>query len=152
MKSRINPYANLDLVKPLIDYAHNVEARLEPSLAKLIEIRASQINGCAQCLSMHTAEARAAGEAEERIMMLDAWRESTLYTDRERAALGWTDALIKLSATRAPDDVYAAVETQFTEPERVNLTLMIGCINAFNLLGVGFRIRPPSRTRAAAVA
>ena len=152
MKSRINPYANLDLVKPLIDYAHTVEARLEPSLAKLIEIRASQINGCAQCLSMHTQEARAAGETEERVMMLDAWHESTLYSERERAALGWTDALIRLSETRAPDEVYAAVEAQFTEAERVNLTLMIGCINAFNMLGVGFRICPPTRARAAAAA
>ena len=150
MKSRINPYASMDLVKPLIDYAHTVEGRLEPSLAKLVEIRASQINGCAQCLSMHTQEARAAGETNERIMMLDAWRESTLYTDRERAALGWTEALIKLSETRAPDDAYAAVEAQFTEAERVNLTLMVGCINAFNLLGVGFRIRPPTHQKAAA--
>jgi len=83
-------------------------------------------------------------------MMLDAWHESTLYTDRERAALGWTDALIKLSKTRAPDDVYAAVEGQFTEAERVNLTLMVGAINAFNMLGVGFRIRPPTHARAAA--
>jgi alkylhydroperoxidase family enzyme len=99
---------------------------------------------------MHTRDARAAGEAEERIMMLDAWRESTLYTERERAALGWTDALIKLSETRAPDDVYAALEAQFTEAERVNLTLMVGVINAFNLLGVGFRIRPPTRQKAAA--
>ena len=148
--SRINPYANLDLVKPLIDYAHTVEGRLEPGLAKLIEIRASQINGCAQCLSMHTAEALVAGEKQERIMMLDAWHESTLFTDRERAALGWTDALVRLAATRAPDDVYAAVEKEFNEAERVNLTLMIGCINAFNMLGVGFRIRPPTRARAAA--
>jgi AhpD family alkylhydroperoxidase len=150
MKARINPYANLDLGKPLIDYAHTIEARLEPSLAKLVEIRASQINGCAQCLSMHTQEARAAGETNERIMMLDAWHESTLYTDRERAALGWTDALVKLSETRAPDDAYAALEAQFTEAERVNLTLMIGCINAFNMLGVGFRICPPTHQKAAA--
>lgn len=83
-------------------------------------------------------------------MMLDAWHESTLFTDRERAALGWTDALVRLAATRAPDDVYAAMEKEFNEAERVNLTLMIGCINAFNMLGVGFRIRPPTRARAAA--
>ncbi len=150
MKSRINPYANLDLVKPLIDYARTIEGRLEPSLAKLVEIRASQINGCAQCLSMHTQEARAAGETNERIMMLDAWHESTLYTDRERAALGWTDALTRLSETRAPDEAYAALEAQFTEAERINLTLMVGTINAFNMLGVGFRIRPPTHQKAAA--
>ena len=150
--SRINPYANLDLFEPLIDYARTVEARLEPTLLKLIEIRASQINGCAMCLSMHTQEARAAGETEQRIMMLSAWHESTLYSERERAALGWTDALTRVAETRAPDDAYAAVEKAFDEPERVNLTLMIGVINAFNMLGVGFRIRPPTRAKAAAAA
>jgi alkylhydroperoxidase family enzyme len=82
--------------------------------------------------------------------LLDAWHESTLYTDRERAALGWTDALTRLSETRAPDEAYAALEGQFTEPERVNLTLMVGTINAFNMLGVGFRVRPPTHQKAAA--
>ena len=82
--------------------------------------------------------------------MLDAWRECPLYTDRERAALGWTEALVRLSATRAPDEDYAAVESQFTETERVNLTLLIGVIMSFNQLGVGFRVRPPTAARAAA--
>jgi alkylhydroperoxidase family enzyme len=92
---------------------------------------------------MHTQEASKAGESEERITMLDAWRETPLYTDRERAALGWTEALVKLSDSRAPDEAYAAVEAQFNETERVNLTLMVGVIMSFNQLGVGFRVRPP---------
>jgi AhpD family alkylhydroperoxidase len=143
MKPRANPYATLELVKPLIEYGQMIQGRLEPSLAHLVEIRASQINGCAVCLAMHTQEARKAGESEERITMLDAWRETPLYTDRERAALGWTEALVKLSDSRAPDEAYAAVEAQFNETERVNLTLMVGVIMSFNQLGVGFRVRPP---------
>lgn len=143
MKPRANPYARLELVRPLIEYGQMIQGRLEPSLAHLVEIRASQINGCAVCLAMHTQEARKAGESEERITMLDAWRETPLYTDRERAALGWTEALVKLSDSRAPDEAYAAVEAQFNETERVNLTLMVGVIMSFNQLGVGFRVRPP---------
>ncbi|HZZ88732.1 MAG TPA: carboxymuconolactone decarboxylase family protein [Caulobacteraceae bacterium] len=143
MKPRANPYARLELVRPLIEYGQMIQGRLEPSLAHLVEIRASQINGCAVCLAMHTQEASKAGESEERITMLDAWRETPLYTDRERAALGWTEALVKLSDSRAPDEAYAAVEAQFNETERVNLTLMVGVIMSFNQLGVGFRVRPP---------
>jgi AhpD family alkylhydroperoxidase len=148
--SRINPYASAELVKPLIDYANQVQGRLETSLAHLVKIRASQINGCAMCLGMHSHEARQAGEREDRIVMLDAWREAPLYTERERAALGWTEALVRLSETRAPDEAYAALEAQFTEAERVNLTLMIGVIMSFNQLGVGFRIRPPRLAAKAA--
>jgi AhpD family alkylhydroperoxidase len=148
--SRANPYASLDLVKPLIDYAKMIEGRLEPSLGHLVKIRASQINGCAMCLNMHTQEARKDGEAEQRLYLLDAWRESPLYTDRERAALGWTEALVRLPETRAPDADYAAVEAQFTETERVNLTLLIGVIMSFNQLGVGFRVRHPTSSAAKA--
>jgi AhpD family alkylhydroperoxidase len=150
MTSRANPYASLDLVKPLIDYAKTIEARLEPSLGHLVKIRGSQINGCAMCLNMHTQEALADGETQQRISLLDAWRESPLYTDRERAALGWTEALVRLSETRAPDADYAAVEAQFTETERVNLTLLIGVIMSFNQLGVGFRVRHPAAATARA--
>jgi AhpD family alkylhydroperoxidase len=150
MKSRGNPYTSLDLVKPLIDYSTAIQARLEPSLGHLVKIRASQINGCGVCLNMHTQEARKDGETQERIFLLDAWRESPLYTDRERAALGWTEALVRLSDTRAPDEDYAAVEGQFTEAERVNLTLLIGAIMSFNQLGVGFRVRHPTSAAAKA--
>jgi AhpD family alkylhydroperoxidase len=152
MTSRANPYASLDLVKPLIDYAKTIESRLEPSLGHLVKIRASQINGCAMCLNMHTQEALADGETPQRLFLLDAWRESPLYTDRERAALGWTEALVRLSETRAPDADYAAMEAQFDEAERVNLTLMIGVIMSFNQLGVGFRVRHPTSGMAAKAA
>jgi AhpD family alkylhydroperoxidase len=152
MKSRGNPYASLDLVQPLIDYSTTIQGRLEPSLAHLVKIRASQINGCGVCLNMHTQEARKDGETQERIFLLDAWRESPLYNERERAALGWTEALVRLSATQAPDEAYAAVEAQFTETERVNLTLLIGAIMSFNMLGVGFRVRHPVSTSAKAAA
>ena len=152
MTSRANPYASLDLVKPLIDYAKLIEGRLEPSLGHLVKIRASQINGCAMCLNMHTQEALKDGETQQRLFLLDAWRESPLYTDRERAALGWTEALVRLSETRAPDEDYAAVEAQFTETERVNLSLLIGVIMSFNQLGVGFRVRHPTSGMAAKAA
>jgi AhpD family alkylhydroperoxidase len=151
MTSRINPYANMDLVKPLIDYGQGVaNSGLEKSLVSLVEIRASQINGCAICLDMHTRDAREAGETPERIWMLDAWRESPLYSAREKAALGWTDALTRLSETRAPDADYQALAAEFSEAEQVKLTLMIGVINSFNKLGVGFRLRPAGASRKAA--
>jgi AhpD family alkylhydroperoxidase len=144
MSPRLNPYAgnHLALVQPLIELSKTIQGRLDPKLAKLIEIRASQINGCAICLQMHAAEARELGETEERIRLLDAWHETPLYTARERAALAWTEALTRLSETRAPDDVYQAFKAAFSEEEQVNITLMIGTINSFNKLGVGFRLAP----------
>jgi AhpD family alkylhydroperoxidase len=144
MSPRLNPYtgAYLPLVQPLIDYGQTIQARLEPKLAHLVKIRASQINGCAICLHMHAEEARKHGESEERIRLLDAWREAPLYTPRERAALGWTEALTRLSETKAPDEDYQAIKSVFSEEEQVNLTLLIGAINSFNKLGVGFRLPP----------
>ena len=114
-----------------------------------MEIRASQINGCAVCLHMHTEEALRSGESPMRLYMLDAWRESPLYTAREKAALGWTEALTRLSETRAPDEDYAALKAQFTKEEQVVLTLLIGVINSFNKLGVGFRVSHPAAGRKA---
>ncbi len=144
MTARLNPFAaGPDLLQPLVDFGMTVVGRgLEPGLMELVKIRASQINGCAMCLALHTAEARKAGETEERLYMLSAWRESTLYNQRERAALGWTEALILLPQTHAPDDVYAAVSAQFTGEEQVTLTLLVGVINSFNLIGAGFRVQP----------
>jgi AhpD family alkylhydroperoxidase len=140
---RLNPYSqNPALVQPLIDYAVTIQARVEPKLAHLIKIRASQINGCAICLHMHAEEARKTGESEARVLMLDAWRETPLYSVRERAALAWTEALTRLSETGAPDADYAALKAAFSEEEQVNITLLIGVINSFNKLGVGFRIGP----------
>lgn len=141
MKPRLNPYGSaLELVKPLIEFGTVVQERIEPKLRELVKIRASQINGCTICLHMHTQAARKAGESEERLYMLDAWRETSLYSEKERAALGWTEALTRVSETHAPDEAYEALREQFSDEEQVNLTLLIGAINSFNRIGVGFRI------------
>jgi len=153
MSERLNPYAAApELAKLLIDFGTAVTATgLEPSLMELVKIRASQINGCAVCLQMHTTEARKKGESEERLYLLDGWRETSLYSDRERAALAWTEALTRLSETRAPDEAYQAVRAHFTDEELVRLTLLINAINSFNQLNVGFRVDPAAvlRRRAA---
>lgn len=112
---------------------------LERSLMNLVVTRASQINGCAYCLEMHTRDARAAGESEERLYMLSAWRDSPLFSARERAALAWTEALTLVADTHAPDADYEAARRHFVEPELVNLTMLIGVINVWNRLNVGFR-------------
>ena len=117
---------------------------LEDSLMRLVEIRASQINGCANCLHMHTADARKAGESEERIYLLSAWHESNLYTPRERAALAWTEALTLLPQTHAPDAAYEQAAAQFSPTELVDLSLLIGAINTWNRLAVGFRVVHPN--------
>lgn len=142
MTPRLNLFAShSELVKPLVDFGNTVvQFGLEPSLIELVKIRASQINGCAICLHMHTRDARKRGETEERLYMLDAWRESPLYSERERAALAWTEALTRLSETHAPDSVYQAVAAQFSPEEQVKLTMLIVVINGFNRIGVGFRL------------
>ncbi|MBS0644523.1 MAG: carboxymuconolactone decarboxylase family protein [Proteobacteria bacterium] len=123
---------------------------LESSLMKLVKMRASQINGCAFCLDMHSREAREAGETEQRLYLLSAWRDSPLYTDRERAALAWTECLTRVSTDGAPDDIYAALQAQFVPEEIANLTALIGQINTWNRLCVGLRVEHPVATRAAA--
>lgn len=116
---------------------------LEPALMELVRMRASQINRCAFCLHMHARDARAAGESEMRLYLLEAWRESPLYTPRERAALGWTEALTLLPQTGAPDHDYEALAACFDEAEQAQLTLLIGAINTWNRLQVGFRAAHP---------
>ena len=115
-----------------------IASSLEPSLIALVEIRASQINGCANCINMHAAEAREKGETEQRIYLLSAWREAPCYTDRERAALGWTEALTRLSEGHKLEGAHEALKAQFTEEEQVKLTLMINVINGWNRIAVGF--------------
>ena len=112
---------------------------LEASLLELVKLRASQINGCAACIAMHATDARKRGETEMRLYMLNAWRESPLYSDRERAALAWTEALTRVAETGAPDADYALVKAAFTEAEQVQVTLQIGMINLWNRLQIGFR-------------
>lgn len=113
---------------------------LEESLLELVKTRASQINGCAWCLDMHTKDALALGETEQRLLLVPVWREAQCYTDRERAALAWTEALTEVCNTRdVPDDVYEMARAQFSEKELVDLTLAVIAINGWNRLNVAFR-------------
>jgi AhpD family alkylhydroperoxidase len=144
MQARLNPYKDPEILKPLMALESAVVASgLEPSLIELVKTRASQINGCAFCIHMHTRDALAHGETQERLFLLDAWHEAPCYTDRERAALGWTEALTLVSQTHAPDAVYEEARRHFDEPEMVKLTLLIGTINVWNRIAIGFRSVPP---------
>lgn len=136
--------------KPLFTLEAAIKASpLEHGLLHLVKLRASQINGCAYCIHMHTAEALKDGEAPLRLHMLVAWRESSLYTPRERAALAWTEALTRLEQTGAPDADWEQVTAQFDEDERAWLSLAIGAINLWNRLQVGFRAAHPTELPAA---
>jgi AhpD family alkylhydroperoxidase len=115
---------------------------LEPGLLDLVKLRASQINGCAYCTDMHSLDARAGGDTEQRIYCLPVWRETPFYTERERAAFEWTEALTLLPQSGVPDEVYEAVKPHFTEKELVDLTTAIALINAWNRFGVSFRDEP----------
>jgi AhpD family alkylhydroperoxidase len=152
MTPRLNPFAAAPaLMKLWLDFGKDVHrGGLEESLMELVEIRASQINACARCLQWHTDAARKQGESEERIYLLDAWRESPHYTARERAALAWTEALTRVSDTHAPDDVWQALQAYFSEQEQVTLTLLIVAINGWNRIQVGFRAIPAVEARQAA--
>ena len=123
------------------------ECDLEPLLLELVRMRASQINGCALCLDMHTAEARKDGETEIRLYMLSGWHESTRFSPRERAALAWTESLTLISQTHAPDDVYEELLKNFTEQEAANLTVAIGAINVWNRIAISFRMLPLSERK-----
>jgi AhpD family alkylhydroperoxidase len=116
---------------------------LDKSLIELVKIRVSQINGCAFCLHMHTRDARAQGETEARIYLLDAWRESPLYTDRERAALDWAEAVTLVSQTHVPDAVYDHARQHFDEAELVKLTMLLVAINGWNRIAISFRSLHP---------
>lgn len=118
------------------------DSGLEHSLLELVKTRASQINGCAYCIDMHTKDARALGESEQRLYLLNAWRESPFYTEKERAALAWTEAVTLISESHASDEDYAAVRAQFSEQELVNLTMAIIAINGWNRLAISFRAVP----------
>ena len=115
---------------------------LEPALLELVRLRASQINGCAYCIDMHTHDARVAGETEQRLYCLSAWRECPFYTDRERAALEWTEAVTLVSQTHVPDDVYERVRAHYPEKEIVDLTIAVGMINMWNRVAISFRAEP----------
>lgn len=119
-------------------------SNLEKPLLELVRMRASQINGCAYCLDMHSKDARAGGDTEQRLYTLDAWRETPFFTDRERAALAWTEAITLIASSHAPDEVYEEARKQFSEEELVNLTIAIVAINGWNRVAIGFRAVPGS--------
>ncbi len=122
---------------------------LEASLLELVKTRASQLNGCAYCLDMHTKDARAAGETEQRLYALSAWRETPFFTPRERAALAWTEALTNIQQGHASDEVYEHARSEFSESELVRLTLAITQINAWNRIAIAFRVEPGTYQPAA---
>lgn len=139
MTAKLDPFAAApSVMKPWFAASTAIQSSLEPSLIELVKIRSSQINQCANCINMHTEEARAQGETEKRIYLLSAWREAPGYTPRERAALGWVDALTRLSEGHTQREAYEALAAEFSEEEQVKLTLMINIINGWNRLAVGF--------------
>jgi AhpD family alkylhydroperoxidase len=145
MTTRINLYAaNPKAIEPLLAMeAYLKTTTLEPLLRDLVKMRVSQINGCGYCLHMHSKDARAQGEAEERLHVLAGWRESTLYSARETAALGWAESLTWIAKTGAPDADFEGLKPHFSEAEIVDLTLLITQINAWNRIAVGFRSQHP---------
>jgi AhpD family alkylhydroperoxidase len=144
MNPRIDFYsANPDALKAMIALEVAVgKLGLEPPLVELIKLRASQINGCAFCVDMHTGDMRKAGETERRISALVVWEETPFFTARERAALAWTEALTRIADTRAPDAAYAELAEHFTPAEMVAVTMAINTINSWNRLAIGFRKMP----------
>ena len=145
MTQRLNLYAmNQKSIEPMLAIeAYLKDCGLEHALMHLVKMRASQINGCAYCLHMHSSDALKDGEEAKRLFLLDAWEESNLYTPRERAALAWTEALTKVAETHAPDEVYAEVKAQFSEQEIADLTIAIGMINTWNRISIGLRSEHP---------
>ncbi|NVD39014.1 carboxymuconolactone decarboxylase family protein [Ensifer sp. HO-A22] len=155
MTAKIDLFAAApQLMKSWTSVSMAIAASLEPDLIELVKIRASQINACANCINMHTQEARAKGETEQRIYLLSAWREAPCYSERERAALGWTEALTRLSEGHSHESARQALAEQFSEEEQVKLTLMINVINGWNRLAVGFGlwIEPAAAKSAQAAA
>jgi AhpD family alkylhydroperoxidase len=146
MTPRLNPYkAAPEAMKAMVALENYVQqSGLDHSLVDLVITRASQINGCAYCIHMHTREARARGETEERLYLLEAWRDSPLYTERERAALAWTEAVTLVSKTHVPEAVYDQARQHFSETELVNLTLCVATINAWNRIAISFRAVHPT--------
>jgi AhpD family alkylhydroperoxidase len=154
MKTRINyarstpgPY---DAMEPLDQYLET--CGLEAPLLHLVRLRASQLNGCAYCLDMHWKDLRASGEGEQRLYSLDAWRECPCYTERERAALEWTESVTRIADGHVPDEVHDAVRSHFTEKELGDLTLAVAAINAWNRLSIAARLVPGGYRPAAAEA
>jgi AhpD family alkylhydroperoxidase len=144
MQTRLDFYkANPSAIKALLAVEERIgKSSLEKSLAELVRLRASQINGCAFCVDMHVTDARKGGETDRRLATVVVWRETPFFTDRERAALEWTEALTLVSQNHVPDAVWEAVQPHFTEEEMVDLTLLVSSINTWNRFAIGFRKLP----------
>jgi AhpD family alkylhydroperoxidase len=144
MQTRLN-FAKVSpgAIKTMLDIeAYLAKSGLERPLMQLVKMRTSQINGCAYCLDMHSKDARAEGETEQRLYALDAWRETSFYSARERAALAWTEALTLIAQTHAPDDVYREARAHFSEQALADLSLAVVAINGWNRIAIGFRSEP----------
>lgn len=154
MTAKIDPFAVAPaLMKSWLGTSTAVASSLDPTIMHLVEIRSSQINGCANCINMHAADARSKGETEQRIYLLSAWREAPCYTDRERAALGWTDALTRISEGHELKSAYEELKAHFTDEEQVKITLMVNVINGWNRIAVGFGLfADPAAIKATAKA
>ena len=144
MEPRLDFYkTSPDAIKAMLAFSAATEKLgLEPALLELVKLRASQVNGCAFCVDMHAADARKGGETERRLYAVSVWRETPFFTPRERAALAWTEAVTQISARGAPDDVYAALNAEFTPKEQMDLTLAISMINCWNRLAISFHKMP----------
>ncbi len=144
MEARLNPYkiapGAYQALASLQKYS--TEHSLEPKLMELVKTRASQINGCAFCLAMHTRDARKMGETEDRLFLLNAWEEAPVYNERERAALAWTEAVTRVADGHVPDHVFAEARKVFSEEELVDLTMAIIAINSWNRIAIAFRAQP----------
>jgi AhpD family alkylhydroperoxidase len=148
----MNRHLGSGMARAMLALSSEVEASLERRLIELVKIRASQINGCAYCIDMHTKEARLAGETEQRIYALSAWRETPFFNERERAALEWTEAVTRVADTHVPDEIHERVTSHFNEDELVALTFAVIVINSWNRLAVSFRVPAGSyQPRAVAV-
>lgn len=144
MKVRLNaPKAAPEAFAAMVELENVIRRHLDPALLDLVKLRASQINGCAYCIHMHATDARARGESEERLYLLDAWRESPLYSPRERAALAWTEAVTRIGEGHAPDAVYDGLPPHFSEAEIANLTAAIAMINLWNRMAIALRTQHP---------
>lgn len=138
--------ASPEALRPLYEASRYLRSKttLEPQLLHIVDLRASQMNGCAFCIAMHWREAKEAGLSDDQLHGLNAWHEAPWYSERERAALAWTEALTDVAHTHAPDEVYNDARSQFSERELVDLTLAISTINSWNRFAIGFRTPPES--------
>jgi AhpD family alkylhydroperoxidase len=144
MNTRLDFYkASPEAIKAMVALEQRIgKSSLEKALIELVRLRASQINGCAYCMDMHSADARKAGEDERRLATLSAWRETPFFSARERAALAWTEAVTLVSATHVPDEVWESVQPEFTPEELTDLTLLVVAINGWNRFSIAFRKTP----------